>query len=82
MKKFRKKPIVIHAVQIPLVDGGVDPFYNLVSAGIVKRSGDQYYISTLEGDMRANPGDWVIRGVQGEYYSCKPDIFAATYEAV
>ena len=39
-------------------------------------------IRTLEGDMRATPGDWIIRGVQGEFYPCKPDIFAATYEAV
>jgi len=39
-------------------------------------------IETLEGLMFANPGDWIIRGVQGEFYPCKPDIFAATYEAV
>lgn len=39
-------------------------------------------IPTLEGDMRADIGDWIIRGVQGEFYPCKPDIFAATYEAV
>jgi len=39
-------------------------------------------IDTLEGTMVANPGDWIIRGVQGEFYPCKPDIFAATYEAV
>ena len=39
-------------------------------------------IRTLEGEMRAIPGDWIIRGVQGEFYPCKPDIFAATYEPV
>lgn len=39
-------------------------------------------ISTLEGVMTASPGDWVIRGVQGEHYPCKPDIFAATYDPV
>lgn len=39
-------------------------------------------IRTLEGDMRATYGDYIIRGVQGEFYPCKPDIFAATYEAV
>ena len=38
------------------------------------------YIATLEGEMRADPGDWIIRGVQGEFYPCKPDIFDATYE--
>lgn len=37
-------------------------------------------IRTLEGDMRARAGDWIIRGVQGEFYACDPDIFAATYE--
>ncbi len=39
-----------------------------------------FVIRTLEGDMRVNPGDWVVRGVQGEYYPVKPDIFSATYE--
>lgn len=39
-------------------------------------------IHTLEGAMTASPGDWIIRGVQGEFYPCKPDIFAATYEPV
>lgn len=39
-------------------------------------------IATLEGVTQAKPGDWIIRGVQGEFYPCKPDIFAATYEAV
>jgi len=39
-------------------------------------------IQTLEGTMQASPGDWIIRGVAGEFYPCKPDIFEATYEAV
>lgn len=39
-------------------------------------------IETLEGTMRAEPGDWIIKGVKGEYYPCKPDIFALTYEPV
>ena len=39
-------------------------------------------IATLEGIMQAKPGDWIIRGVQGEFYPCKPDIFEATYELV
>lgn len=50
--------------------------------GAITRDGDCLVIATLEGVMRANPGDWVIRGVKGEIYPCKPDIFAATYEAV
>lgn len=62
MVKFRKKPIVIEAVQ----HTGPEPLP----------------ISTLEGTMLANPGDWIITGVKGERYPCKPDIFAATYEQV
>lgn len=43
---------------------------------------DVFDIVTLEGTMRVNPGDWIIRGVNGELYPCKPDIFAKTYERV
>ena len=49
-------------------------------AGEVCRDGDDLLIYTLEGVHRAKPGDWIIRGVQGELYPCKPDIFAQTYE--
>ena len=45
-------------------------------------NGNDVLIDTLEGTMRANPGDWIIRGVKGEFYPCKSDIFEATYEAV
>ncbi len=41
---------------------------------------DSLFIITLEGTMEAVPGDWIIKGVKGEFYPCKPDIFAATYE--
>ena len=60
MPKFRKKPVVIEAVQLtrPVA------------------------IKTLEGDMLGNIGDWLITGVAGEQYPCKPDIFEATYEPV
>lgn len=50
-------------------------------AGEILRDGEFLYIGTLEGEMCAGPGDWIIRGVKGEIYPCKPDIFAATYEA-
>lgn len=49
-------------------------------AGEILRDGDFIYIGTLEGEMCAAPGDWIIQGVKGEIYPCKPDIFAATYE--
>lgn len=52
-----------------------------VQPGEIRRDGDFLYIGTLEGEMCAAPGDWIIRGIKGEIYPCKPDIFAATYEA-
>lgn len=88
--KFKKKPVTIDAIQftgednlkevlefaeksqsvtIPSRKPGVSPTIFIT-------------IPTLEGDMRASIGDWIIRGVQGEYYPCKPDIFEATYEEV
>ena len=42
----------------------------------------KHVISTLEGDMEVSPGDWIIKGVVGEFYPCKPDIFEKTYEKV
>jgi hypothetical protein len=54
----------------------------VIPAGEVWRAGDFLYIGTLEGAHRADPGDWIIRGVKGELYPCKPDIFAETYEPV
>jgi hypothetical protein len=53
-----------------------------VPAGQVVSYANRLYIGTLEGVMRADPGDWIIRGVNGELYPCKPDIFEQTYEAV
>lgn len=50
--------------------------------GEIFRDGENLWIGTLEGNMVASPGDWIIRGVNGELYPCKPDIFAKTYEAV
>lgn len=80
--KFRKKPVVINAV---LWDGNlttIDPLLALSSTREVSQDlGDPaLLIPTLEGAMRADVGDWIICGVKGELYPCKPDIFAATYE--
>ena len=72
--QYRKKPVIIEAVQFrsiePLPDG-VE--YDASGFAIIK---------TSEGNMRVRDGDWVITGVKGERYPCKPDIFTATYEAV
>jgi hypothetical protein len=72
MKKFRKKPIVIEAYQ----------FTGNNLEGPVCRGPDEKdaYIDTLEGRMIVSPGDWVIKGVKGEFYPCKPDIFEFTYD--
>ena len=85
--KFRKKPVVIDAVQW---DETKTTLKLLQSMGMVagRHSGHRdrpeectnLAIHTLEGSMLAEHGDWIIRGVKGEFYPCKPDIFAATYE--
>lgn len=74
--KFRKKPVVIEAEQFrPNVE--VLPF---AKDHVVMYDGGRWFIETLEGEMTVSDGDWVIKGVRGEFYPCKPDIFAATYE--
>jgi hypothetical protein len=80
--RFRKKPVVIDAWPWSGKDGAVDQFRGLSSSCDVRQEGKELVIRTLEGEMRAQPGDHVIRGVQGELYPCKPDIFEQTYERV
>src|SRR5437764_564114 len=83
MRRFRKLPVEIEAIQFT----GTDE--NFIE--ITDWAGDVWYrsphhtklfIKTLEGDMEASLGDWIIKGVKGEFYPCKPDIFEATYEPV
>jgi hypothetical protein len=82
-KRFRKKPVVIEAVQITAewFDGehpnDLHPL-GLVIDPVTRR----VEIGTLEGTMYGSEGDWIITGVKGERYPCKPDIFEATYESV
>lgn len=82
MNKYRKKPVVIEAVQN--VVGRAETISTwMKSHGCHPRwDGESFYIKTLEGEMQASRGDWIIRGVKGEFYPCKPDIFEATYEPV
>ena len=93
MAKYRKKPVVIEAYQWNnRRDNLEDAPEWLKKAHALDRAemrsffvpmGSQYAeIVTLEGRMRANPGDWIIQGVKGELYPCKPDIFEATYQPV
>lgn len=82
--KFRKKPVVIEAVQW---DGKLTTIEPLMGKSKIETVGQDFLstdllIETLEGQMTAKVGDWIILGVAGELYPCKPDIFAATYEPV
>ena len=79
MSKFRKKTVIVEAVQwfTGTIIDGVEEF----PPNLDHQQGHAH-IKTLEGTMEANPGDWIITGVKGEKYPCKPDIFDATYEAV
>ncbi len=84
MGHYKKKPIVIEAYLLT-VDNL--EFVERWSGGSIKgislpRTERVIDIQTLEGEMRANIGDWVIRGIKGEFYPCKPDIFSASYETV
>ena len=86
MKKYRKKPVVIEAVPVP---SKAEECYairdNLRAQGAdIDLCQDQQgmAIKTLEGTMIASCGDYIIKGIQGEFYPCKPDIFEATYDEV
>jgi hypothetical protein len=87
MAKFRKKPVVIEAFK--LGDEYPDWFHDKVNTNEITthnidgrwRGGPDYcLIKTLEGEMRGEHGDYIIKGIKGEVYPCKPDIFAASYE--
>jgi hypothetical protein len=77
--KFRKKPVIIEAVQWMGNNG--DEIAKFMGRESITDGAD-LVIYTLEGNMRANVGDWIIRGVSGELYPCKSDIFQQTYELV
>ena len=83
MPLFRKKPVVIEAQQFT---GFIKPAYTLpyeltifLETAVVSDKKGELIIQTLEGDMTASPGDFIIKGVNGEFYPCKPDIFEKSY---
>lgn len=87
MAKYRKKPVVIEAVQWKgnNADEVEEKLGLKIDRELYYEVESDYYsliISTLEGDMKAREGDYIIKGVQGEFYPCKPDIFESTYEKV
>lgn len=85
MAQYRKKPIVIEAFKwTGDADQEEDPEWIIaaIKAKSVSFRGIHMLINTLEGIMAANPGDWIIQGVNGEIYPCKPDIFEKSYDLV
>ena len=93
MAQYRKKPVVIEAIELKnnydsivecvefVFNIGMDSSMIGESATVNKvKEEDGFLIPTLEGDMKASFGDYIIKGIKGEYYPCKPDIFEATYE--
>lgn len=89
MAKFKKKPVEIEAVQwlngkisevTPWISEALNK--NPQDEGAIIRIGNEIRIATLEGEMTAADGDYIIRGIKGELYPCKPDIFESTYDVV
>jgi hypothetical protein len=86
--KFRKKPIVVEAIQYiqkpsdVALDQAQDRVCDFVGKNLTVIGGSHIEIETLEGTMLASPNDWIIKGVNGEFYPCKPDIFEKTYEVI
>jgi hypothetical protein len=94
MAQYREKPVVIEAMQYPghgivdLVDSilafeeWLEPLAKAAGRWPLRYKGQLLIIPTLEDEYEAQPGDWIIRGEEGEIYCCPPDIFAATYDPV
>lgn len=80
--KYRKKPVVIEALQLQVGEKSMSEIQAFTGGQAQPTVGGAMRIPTLEGDHRADIGDWIIKGVKGEFYPCKPDIFAATYDVV
>lgn len=88
--KYRKKPVVIEAVQLTMQTGDeCYEFMGITNKGNFPGCGNgidpadgKYKITTLEGVMVVSLGDWIIKGIKGEFYPCKPDIFENLYEKV
>ena len=80
MSKYRKKPVVIEAIQYSKERVGDLQDFVPIDMLYYNPEDNEYYIETLEGNMRITEGDYIIKGVNNEYYPCKPDIFEKSYE--
>lgn len=81
--QFRKRPVVIDAIQYKR-EQNISAIQDFVNDGSLQYNpqDNEYYIRTLEGDLKLTRNDWIIKGVNGEFYPCKPDIFEKTYEPI
>lgn len=79
--KYRKKPVVIEAVQWTGDLQVLKPWMNELGAlPFYLNNDNEFMVKTLEGDTKVSFNDWIIRGIKNEFYACKPDIFEETYE--
>ena len=78
--RYRKKPVVIEA--IVWRGDNIRDMEDFLGKDIIVSPTNMLSITTLEGTMKAAPSDWIIKGIKGEFYPCKSDIFEATYELV
>jgi hypothetical protein len=82
--RYRKKSVVVEAVQWLnkkiVCPPGPTWFAEAEGRGDIRLSGDELTVETQHGPAQARPGDWIIRGIDGEVYPCRPDVFEATYE--
>lgn len=82
MSKYRKKPVEVEAMQYQR-EANIHEILDFANEALIYDTvSNEFFIKTLEGDMRIVKGDYVIKGVAGEFYPCKPDIFEKTYEKV
>ena len=79
VKKYKKKPVIVEAIK--WTGTNLPECMAFAGSRLQYRDGE-LYCDTLEGKMLANVGDFIIKGVKGEFYPCKPDIFEATYDEV
>jgi len=80
IRKYRKKPVVIEALQFDGTNSEEIELFTNGNARTIATHTPLMKVETLEGDMSVNVDDWVIKGIKGEFYRCKPDIFEMTYE--
>ena len=83
--KYRKKPVEIEAVQ--WVSDNIEQVYEMLGDNLIINTDEdkdevKHFINTLEGKMEMSWGDYIIKGIKGEFYPCKPDIFEKTYEVI